>query len=803
MAYGISETKNSDSLILKKVSINGNVCGQFAEISINQTYENCGKKDIDGFYIFPIPKTAIISGFEVEISGRTLRAVVEEKDKAFKIYKNARERKEKTLLLEEFKPHFFKVSIGKIIAGESVTIKLLYVDELEYRDNTFKLLIPAVFEGRKFQEGFKLGMLKDNIIEKMSRKKPKLDFEFKANIIVESMCRLEFKSPSHNIKVEREGENIAKVNLEGIYESMDKDFVLFMREKNPEEADGMIYEYKKDGEDRGIIYLRIIPKLDFFEEDKSENYVFLIDISDTMKGEKLEQAKNALQLCIRNLTSRDKFDIIAMGVKLHHFNQDGMVEFNANTLRKASEWIDNLKDEEDADIFGAIKYSLENEGGHNTILIFTDDQVEEENEILDYVRENIGDNRIFTFGIDSVANNYFLNKLAHESFGKAEFINNGRRIENVVLKQFKRIKNPEVDDVTINWGNLKVKSTYPRTIDYMYDREPFCIFANVEGEVSGQIVISGNVDRKQYVKKVNLDNFNTEENANLLKKIWSRKRIKSIEFNMGVQRGEVREAMRKKVIQLSKENRIVSHETTFIFMELREEPVLGIELKNIIPTKINERNLASEIEELEELDEEKLKYKVNREKGKRNANNNIHLKKLYPMKKLLRIIARNQFADGSFVDYEDNNLEDKMETTAMVLLAFVMSDENIDIYSNQLNKSIEFIYENYSELDGQISDRLIKMLILVLSKGMEKETIKDKNIKNMGDLLNKLYDLKNERKGFSFELRYFDVSSFRKNAASLFSIDDNNVITENITIINEKNSIFNLAKLAVLMALDN
>ncbi|AYD40163.1 VWA domain-containing protein [Clostridium fermenticellae] len=802
MAFGMSKSKNSHNLILKRVSINGNVCGQFAEISINQTYENYGKKDTKGVYVFPIPKTAIISGFEVEISGRTLKAVVEEKDKACKIYESALERREKTLILEEFKPHFFKVNIGNIIAGESVVIKLSYIDELEYKDSTFKLSIPLIFESQRLEHGFKLEMLKGSTINKIIGRKKKTDFEFKANIIVESMCMLEFRSPSHNIKIERDGENISKVNLGGIYQSMDKDFILYMKEKSPKEADGMICEYKKDGVDKGIIYLRIIPKLDSFESYKPENYVFLIDISDTMKGNKLEQAKNALQLCIRNLTSRDKFDIIAMGNELSHFSQNGMVEFNANTLREASYWIDALQDEEDADIFGGIKYSIENEGGRNTILIFTDDQVEEENDILNYVMENIGDNRIFTFGIDSVANNYFLNKLAHESFGKAEFINNKRRIENVVLKQFKRIKNPEVDDMTIDWGDLKVKSTYPRTIDYMYDREPFCIFANVDGEVSGKISIRGNVEGKSYLKEIDLDNFNMEESANLLKKVWARKRIKSIEFNMEAERGHIKDAMRRKIIELSKENNIVSHETTFIFMELREEPVLGIELKNIIPTRIDESNLANEIEEIYESEDIKPMHRFKKDARKHTSDDNLYLKNLYPIKRLLRIIARNQFADGSFVDYEDNDLENKMETTAIVLLAFSMTDENIDIYSNQLNKSIEFISDNYDKLDDQISSRLIKVLILSLKKSLEEENIKNRNISNIEKLLLELYKLKDERKDHSYELKDFDKLSFKRNIVSLFRTD-NNMINESINISNEKNSIFDLAKLAILMILEN
>lgn len=809
MAYGIKEIKgNNEGIILKKVSINGNVCGSYAEVSIHQVYENSGKSDIEGVYFFPIPKRAIVSGFEAEIGGRTLKAVVEEKEKSIKIYENAKVRGDNTFLLEEFKQHQFKISIGKIISGETVSIKLSYINELEYKDNTYKLVIPAVFEQKNLNTDSKINSFKNNVLDKfLGKKYEENDFQLKTNILVESLCKLDFNSPYHKIDVERDGDTISKITLNQEYESMDKDFILYMKEQEHLEADGMIYEYKENGEERGIVYIRMIPKLDHFEEEIEENYVFLIDISDTMEGEKLEQAKNALQLCIRNLSKGDKFDIVAMGDSLKYFSEEGMAEFNADNLRNASKWIDNLTTESDADIFEGLKYALENEGGHNTILIFTDDQVEEEEEILSFVKDHLDDNRIFTFGIDSEANNYFLNKLAHECFGKAEFINNGNRIEDIVLKQFRRIQNPEVDDIQIDWGSLKIASTYPRTIEYMYDREPFAIFADVIGEVGGEVTIRGKVGNKDYIQKINLDNFNTEENATLLKKVWARKRIKSIELNMNVERGETRESMRRKVVELSKNNGILSQETTYIFMELREEPVLGIELRNIIPLKVNESTLADELEKLDIEDTEVVGfiYKTHDDLSvdhKKVMNDNEYLDRRYPRGKLLRVIAKNQFADGAFVDYEDSSTEDKIETTAMVLLAFTIGDEDIDIYFNQLNKSIEFLTNSYANINIDVSSTIAKMSILALNRCIDKNISKGRNTEKAMYTINYLYKILNEREEDKILVNNLIEYSFKKNVISLFNVSENgSFINEKIVIDDERNSIFNMAKLAVLKGL--
>ncbi|MEY8000150.1 VIT and VWA domain-containing protein [Clostridium sp. Mt-5] len=803
MLRHIKESKGIDEgILLKEVNIVGNLCAGYGEIVINQIYQNCSSEDIEGVYIFPLPATAVISGFEAEIGGRTLKAVVEEKDKALQIYENAKIRGDSVFSLEEFSPHFFKISIGKIISGETVKIKLSYIEELDYKDSTFRLTVPAISEPKIIKSRSKIEELRSNFVNKLGIKRVKEeDFEFKVNIIIESLSKVDFRCPYHKIKVEREGNTVAKISLDESYHLMDKDFVLFINERETLEADGMIYEYKENDEEKGIVYIRMIPKLDPYEAEIKENYVFLIDISDTMKGEKLEQAKNALQLCIRNLSKGDTFDIIAMGVNLISFSKNGLIEFNADSLREASRWIDDLETEEDADIFGGIKYSLEKEGSQNTILLFTDDLVDEEEDILSYVRENIADNRIFTFGIDSSANNYFLNKLAHESYGKAEFIDMEQRIEDIVLRQFNRIKNPQVDNIQMDWGKLQVKSSYPRTIEYMYDREPFSIFANVLGEVEGKIILKGEVDGKEYVRSIDIDNFNTEENANLLKKVWARKKIRSLKINMKLQRGQKKEEMRKSLIELSKENGFISPETTFILMELREEPVLGIQLKNIIPIKVDENTLGEKIDENMEsgflyrsftCDEDEKVY----------SSDNKYLDEKYTRGRLLRIIAKNQFADGAFVDYEDSNIEDKIETTSMVMLAFITGNEKIDIYTNQLNKAAAFICKSYDDINFHVRYDIIKMSIMALNKIKRKKLLKDKYILQIDHTMEKLCEVLHSKEETKHILKDLMKNSFSRNLASLFTLsEDGEYIKEEITIVEERNSIFNMAKLAVLKAL--
>jgi len=83
---------------------------------------------------------------------------------------------------------------------------------------------------------------------------------------------------------------------------MDKDLEIVLEEQEKLETTGMIYNYPRD--DKGILYLRFIPELEREQSESGSNYIFLLDISQSMGGDKLMEGKNALQLCLRKLNTR-------------------------------------------------------------------------------------------------------------------------------------------------------------------------------------------------------------------------------------------------------------------------------------------------------------------------------------------------------------------------------------------------------------------------------------------------------------------------------------------------------------------
>jgi Ca-activated chloride channel family protein len=138
----------------------------------------------------------------------------------------------------------------------------------------------------------------------------------------------------------------------------------------------------------------------------------------------------------------------------------------------------------------------------------------------------------------------------------------------------------------------------------------------------------------------------------------------------------------------------------------------------------------------------------------------------------------------------------------MVLLAFSIGNDDIDIYLNQLNKSMEFIYNNCMDPNSKLESRIAKMTILALNGAIEKKIFKVRNLEKAHKTVSNLYKILTEREDAEEILNDLTEYSFKKSVISLFKInEDGSSISEKIVISVENNSIFSMAKLAVLKGL--
>ncbi|MCX7824013.1 MAG: VIT and VWA domain-containing protein [Verrucomicrobiae bacterium] len=257
-----------------------NIDGQVATTAIDQEFYNPNPQRLEGAYLFPVPKGAQINKFTMEIGGRQVEAELLPADKARRIYEDIVRKMRDPALLEYAGRDLFKVRIFPIEPHGRKRITLAYTQVLRADSGLVSYVYPLN------TEKFSAAPIKT------------------VSVKVELATRRPLKtiySPSHNIEIRRHGATRATVGFESRNVRPDTDFQIVF---SAEDADvGVnLMTYRNDHGDGYFLLLaspgeikssRVVPK----------DVAFVLDTSGSMAGNKLAQAKRALQFCIETASA--------------------------------------------------------------------------------------------------------------------------------------------------------------------------------------------------------------------------------------------------------------------------------------------------------------------------------------------------------------------------------------------------------------------------------------------------------------------------------------------------------------------
>ena len=542
-------------LALKKVKITGNVIGKFGTFEIEQMYKNNTKDVLEVEYTFPIVETAAVVGFEINVGDKVLKGVCKETSEAKKEYTENLVKGNSSYLMEQESDNIFRISVGKIAADEEVNIKIKYIDKFDIVDNTITVLMPTLVTPR----------YKSKITDKLFY--GKVDYTVDFNINVDralNVNSIECKSHKFKLVEEKDFQKVEVLNYD-----MSKDFKLEINLKN-ELASNAITSKTRDGKD--MVYLSFMPEIDSSYEDDAKDYLFIVDVSGSMSGNKIAETKKAVIECLKNLDEGDKFNIVPFESRFEAMSIESL-EYNEENLNKAIEYVSKLEAGGGTEILDPIKFALYEKSSDKVILLFTDGQVGNEEEILKFVNENIDKSRLFPFGIDTNVNAYFIKELAKVGNGQAELIQPNEKIDDKIIRTFARIQTPLLDDIKINYGNNKVLDEIKED-KCLFNYEFFNVFAKLE-ELKDDIVLEGKVADKTYSWKISKEDIRkTDVDLEIL---FAKQEMDRIEgYIRNTWDPQKIEGYKKLVIDLSVKYNINSKYTSFITVYERDEKILDV-----------------------------------------------------------------------------------------------------------------------------------------------------------------------------------------------------------------------------------
>lgn len=581
---------------LVSVEINAVIDGMLSMVTLVQHYVNVRSNSIEALYTFPLPFNAQVTGFRSTIGDIEVKGEFREKDEAFREYVKALKRGDTALLMESRRPDIFRVMLGNIKPDEKVTIEITYIEDTWIVDNELRWIVPTVIAPRYIpgsrislgDNGLKLK--KEEIVPEDGHIFPSVGeapYTLKLNALVKGLVGIKkVSSPSHSIEIEFI-DNDVRVLLSRETELLDSDFILSLLLDNNNES-SYITASGISGEALGMVRLIMDPEKYGHGNESIQNnysYIFMIDISGSMTGEKLKQAKRALIISLRNLINGDFFNIVAFENNFSFFSQSAVPYSQAN-LDKADKWIKELRASGGTEIYEPLRFVLEviehDDGLERILLLFTDGQVGNEKEIINLVKSNSNSLQLFPFGIDTAVNKYFIDSLASSGNGMPEYIYPGERIEGKVIRQFSRIHMPYLANPAVYDRNGAKLKTVPVMPARLYSCDIFSFMVKSESEETiREIKIKGHIDNENKEAA-----FKTQSagDAVLMGMRWAKGRIEMLEEKIATSRPTSRiNLLKQKIIELSLKYSILSTETSLVAVYERAVKTDGEPERIIVP----------------------------------------------------------------------------------------------------------------------------------------------------------------------------------------------------------------------------
>ncbi len=533
--------------------------GQSAVTRIDQSFYNPSNSQLEGLYIFPVPKGAVINNFTMMINGKETKAELLDADKARKIYEDIVRQMRDPALLEYNEQNIFKLRIFPIEPRSEKKISISYSEILESDNNLFEYVYPLNTE--KFSS------------------KPLKNVSVKIDLKSDEMIK-NIYSPTHEVEIINKSDNHSIISYEDENVKPDIDFKLYF--SNNSSSVGLSLLTYKSGKDDNYFLLSASPSI---EIDKSgienKDITFILDISGSMSGEKLEQAKKALLYCVNNLNTGDHFNIIRFSTEAYSLFK-GLEQAEKQNINQARKFIDELKAVGGTNIEEAFTLAFKNyqESSHPHFLVFLTDgkptigEINDDKLVKRILNANKSRSRIFTFGIGNEINTHLLDKLTEETNAWRTYVGDEEDIEVKVSNFYDKIQSPVLSDLKLDYGSgIEVYQTYPKDLPDLFKGSNLLVFGRYKGSGNIKVTLSGKINGKLKEFSVNQNLGSDFDKYNFIPPLWASRRIGHL-LDLIRLNGENKELV-DEVTALAREHGIITPYTSYLIMEDEEIRIRG------------------------------------------------------------------------------------------------------------------------------------------------------------------------------------------------------------------------------------
>ena len=580
------------------------IAGVVTRVSVVQRFANTGGQFSEAVYVLPLPDDAAVDRLTMKVADRVVEGEIREREQAEHVYSAARAAGQHASLVRQSTPNLFTTAVANIAPGEAIEITIEYLQTARFDNGEFSLRVPMTYTERYgvdtqaepagfdaladvgltrgANSAFAASAVSSTITQARvagysarpvsagtgdagdpARSAPPLEASIHV-ALAPGFPLVDVVTRGHDSRVDV-GRDVYRIETVTPRVPMDHDFVIAWRPVvGPKPTVAALSETV--GDTTYALLMLLPPQNALGWRTQPRELICVVDTSGSMAGQSISQAKTALANALDRLTSADRFNVIQFNSWTSQLYPES-VPLTTETRAQALKWVAGLQANGGTEMEPALRAALEPpapQGYLRQVIFMTDGGVANEAQLFRVIKSDLHDARLFTIGIGSAPNSFFMRKAAQYGRGTFTYVGSAADVEDSMRELFEKLEHVALTDVLVDWP--AAAELYPPQVPDLYAGEPLIVAASFPARDGKPVELTafGRVAGAPWQQAVTADTVALRGISTL----WARRKIENA-LDSRVD-GVSADLIRKIVLDVALEHKIVSPYTSFVAVD--QEP---------------------------------------------------------------------------------------------------------------------------------------------------------------------------------------------------------------------------------------